>query len=220
MQKVYGATGPRAIRIGLLAAGVGLVLFAFAPTLLGMIARVYDPALASREQALPMLLATALPPALGLLGLAAVFSAEVSSADAGLFMLSTSLSKDLYKGFLKPEAPSGDVLRVARGAAIAGGTLAVLLALWLESVIASLTIFYSILSVSLFVPVAAGLHSRRAGVPEALAAIGAGLAALGAVHIFAPADAPALLDRTLIGLIVSAAAFCLVALARARRQDA
>ena len=102
VQKVYGAANPRAIRTGLLAAGVALVLFAFAPTLLGMIARVYDPALASREQALPMLLATALPPALGLLGLAAVFSAEVSSADAGLFMLSTSLSKDLYKGFLRP----------------------------------------------------------------------------------------------------------------------
>ncbi|MXX78135.1 MAG: hypothetical protein F4Z33_03950 [Gemmatimonadales bacterium] len=220
VQKVYGATGPRAIRIGLLAAGVGLVLFAFAPTLLGMIARVYDPALASREQALPMLLATALPPALGLLGLAAVFSAEVSSADAGLFMLSTSLSKDLYKGFLKPEATSRQVLRVARGAAIAGGTLGVLLALWLESVIASLTIFYSILSVSLFVPVAAGLHSRRAGVPEALAAIGAGLAALGAVHLFVPADAPALLDRTLIGLIVSAAAFALVAAVRRHRRGA
>ncbi len=220
VQKVYGAAGPRAIRIGLLAAGAGLVLFAFAPTLLGMIARVYDPALASREQALPMLLATALPPALGLLGLAAVFSAEVSSADAGLFMLSTSLSKDLYKGFLRPDAPSRDVLRVARGAAIAGGTLAVLLAFWLESVIASLTVFYSILSVSLFVPVAAGLHSRRAGVPEALAAIGAGLAALGAVHIFAPADAPALLDRTLIGLIVSAAAFALVAAARGHRRGA
>ena len=67
-----------------------------------------------------------------------------------------------------------------------------------------------------FVPVAAGLHSRRAGVPEALAAIGAGLAALAAVRIFAPADAPALLDRTLIGLIVSAAAFALVAVARGR----
>ena len=219
VQKVYGAASPRAIRTGLLAAGVALVLFAFAPTLLGMIARVYEPALASREQALPMLLATALPPALGMLGLAAVFSAEVSSADAGLFMLSTSLSKDLYKGFLRPEAPDRDVLRVARAAAIVGGTLAVLLALWLESVIASLTIFYSILSVSLFVPVAAGLHTRRAGVPEALAAIGAGLAALAAVRILAPADAPALLDRTLVGLIVSAAAFALVAAVRGRRRE-
>ena len=95
-----------------------------------------------------------------------------------------------------------------------------LLAFWLESVIASLTIFYSVLSVSLFVPVAAGLHSRRAGVPEALAAIGAGLAALAAVRIFAPADAPALLDSTLIGLIVSAAVFGLVAFARGRRRDA
>ena len=79
---------------------------------------------------------------------------------------------------------------------------------------ASLTIFYAILIVSLFVPVAAGLHSRRPGVPEALAAIEAGLAVLAAVRILAPADAPALLDRTLIGLVVSAAAFAIVAFTR------
>ncbi len=72
---------------------------------------------------------------------------------------------------------------------------------------ASLTIFYAILIVSLFVPVAAGLHSRRPGVPEALAAIEA-------VRILAPADAPALLDRTLIGLVVSAAALAIVAFTR------
>jgi Na+/proline symporter len=33
----------------------------------------------------------------GALGLAAVFSAEVSAADAVLFMVATSLSQDLYK---------------------------------------------------------------------------------------------------------------------------
>ncbi len=218
VQKVYGALDERTIRLGLLAAGLGLMVFAFAPTLLGMIARTYDPNLARPDQALPMLLATGLPPVLGMLGLAAVFSAEISSADAGLFMLSTSLSKDLYKGFLRPDAPDARVLGVARGAAVVGGALAILLALVLEGVIASLTIFYSLLSVSLFVPVAAGLHSRRAGVTEALAAIGAGLAALAAVELFAPADAPRLLDDTLVGLVVSGVVFGLVALVRGRRE--
>ena len=96
------------------------------------------------------------------------------------------------------------MLRVARLGAIVGGLLGVVLALLLESVISSLTIFYSLLSVSLFVPVAAGLHSRRAGVVEALAAIGAGLTALVAVRLFVPEGAPPIVDGTLIGLVIVA----------------
>tara|TARA_B100001750_G_C15139721_1_gene414046 strand:- start:39 stop:635 length:597 start_codon:yes stop_codon:yes gene_type:complete len=186
------------------------MVFAFAPTLIGMIARVHAPDLLNPERALPILLMTGLPPAVGMLVLAAVFSAEVSSADAGLFMLSTSLSKDLYKGYLRPEASDAQVLRVARLGAIVGGLLGIVLALLLESVISSLTIFYSLLSVSLFIPVVAGLYSRRAGAIEAWAAIGTGLAALAAVRLFAPAGAPPIVDGTLIGIVVSALAFTIV----------
>ena len=50
----------------------------------------------------------------GALGLAAVFSAEVSAADAVLFMLATSLSQDLYKRFVNPAATDRQVLTVAR----------------------------------------------------------------------------------------------------------
>ena len=216
VQKVYGALNERAIRVGLVAAGIGLMVFAFGPTLIGMIARVHAPGLLNPEQALPIVLTTGLPPVIGMLGLAAVFSAEVSSADAGLFMLSTSLSKDLYKGYLRPEASDAQVLRVARVGAIVAGILSVVLALVLESVISSLTIFYSLLSVSLFVPVVAGLHSRRVGVVEALAAIGAGLTALVAVRLFVPEGAPPVVDGTLIGLVVSALTFTIVAVYRKR----
>ncbi len=218
VQKVYGAANERAVKLGLVAAGCVLLLFAFAPAVLGMIARAYDPGLASREQALPMLFATALPAGVGMLGLAAVFSAEVSSADAGLFMLSTSLSKDIYKGFLRPGASSEQILKVARAAVVIGGALAVLLAIWVDSVIASLTIFYSVLSVSLFVPVVAGLYSRRGGVPEALAAIGAGVAALAAAQLLVPGDAHPLLDKTIVGLAVSAIVFGAVTGIRATRR--
>ena len=204
LQKVYGASGERAVRVGLAAAGVTLLVFAFAPVLLGMVARAHDPGLVHHELALPHVLTTALPAWLGLLGLAAVFSAEISSADAILFMLSTSLSRDLYQRFGRPEADDRQVLRVARGAALAGGTLGVALAIVIPSVIGALTIFYSLLSVSLFVPIVAGLHARRAGTPEALAAIGAGVIGLVVARLLVPAGAPRLLDPTLLALIASA----------------
>ncbi len=184
LQKVYGARDERAVRLGVGLSAMALMLFAFFPPLLGMIARVSSPSLANPELALPTILTTGVPVALGSIGLAAVFSAEVSSADAILFMLATSLSEDLYRRFLKPSASDTDVLRVARGAALAGGALGVLLAVVLPSVIGSLRIFYSVLSVCLFVPVVAGLSTRRPGTPEALTAILAGLVLLVATRLW------------------------------------
>ena len=58
------------------------------------------PDLESPQLALPTLLLHGVPPAVGGIGLAAVFSAELSAADAVLFMLTTSLSQDFYKRFV------------------------------------------------------------------------------------------------------------------------
>jgi SSS family solute:Na+ symporter len=216
LQKAYASENERALRLGVGAQGLVLLVFALAPPLLGMIARVYAPALGQPELAVPTVLTLGLPTALGALGLAAVFSAEVSTADTVLFMLSTSLSKDMYKRFLAPEASDERVLRVARGAAVAGGALGVVLAIVIPSVIASLTAFYAVLGVSLFVPVVAGLHTRRPGVPEALAAVGGGVAALLAARFAALAELSPLLDPTLVGIVTSGLAFGAVFVARVR----
>ncbi|MFV2007221.1 MAG: sodium:solute symporter family protein [Longimicrobiales bacterium] len=210
LQKAYGAIDERAIKVGLGAAGIALLLFAAAPPVLGMIARSLDPALVNPEHALPTVFVLGLPVALGALGLAAVFSAEMSSADAILFMLATSLSKDLYKRFLRPDADEAEVLRVARWAALAGGVIGIGLAVVLPSVIAALSIFYALVGVSLFVPVAVGLYSRRPGVPEALASIVGGVAVLVALRFGLPAGTHVLLNPTLIALAASGLLFGVV----------
>ena len=178
LQKVFGARDVRSVRLGVGACGVALMLFALLPPVLGMVARALAPGLENPETALPVVLTEGVPPWVGLLGLAAVLSAEISSADAILFMLATSLSRDLYKRFVNPAASDGQVLRVARGAAVVGGCGGVVLAVLLPSVVDNLRIFYSLLGVSLFVPVVAGLHSRRPAAGEALAAAAAGVVAL------------------------------------------
>ena len=178
LQKIFGARDVRTVRVGVGACGVALLLFAVLPPTLGMVAHAVAPGLESPEKALPVILTEGVPAWVGLLGLAAVLSAEISSADAILFMLATSLSKDLYKRFVKPDATDRQVLKVARGAAVAGGLAGVVLAVVIPSVVGALTIFYALLSVSLFVPLVAGLHSRRPGSAEALAAAAAGVAAL------------------------------------------
>ena len=210
LQKVYGARDERTVRLAVSLAGVALLVFAWIPPLLGIAARAHFPDLASPDLALPTLLMERMPLLLGTLGLAAIFSAEVSSADAALFMLSTSLSRDLYRRFLRPQASDASVLRAARLAAIAGGALGVAIALVFETVIDTLTIFYSILSVSLFVPVVAGLHYRKTGAVEAFAAIGAGVATLLAVHLRTAGQGYGIWTPTLLGMAASAVAFVLV----------
>jgi SSS family solute:Na+ symporter len=170
-----------------------------------MIARVAVPGISDPNAVLPTVLTRLLPPWLGALALSAVFSTEVDTCDAILFMLSTSASKDFYKRFLRPDASDAQLLRVARWTALGGGTIGVALAIVLQTVIGALTIFYSLLVVTLFVPVMGGLYAPRARSGAALAAIGAGVATLLAVRGLGVGGL--LLDPTLSGIVAAAAAF-------------
>jgi SSS family solute:Na+ symporter len=212
IQKVYGARDEASVRRAGVACAVALLIFAFVPPLLGMTARVIAPELANPELALPTVLMDGLPVVLGALALAAVFSAEISSADAILFMLSTSLSEDLWRRFLRPDATDRQVLRMARLAALGGGGLGIGLALALPSVIGALAIFYTLLSVSLFVPLIAGLYSRRPGSNAALASIAAGVLTVLGTRV-AGIPASGLSSQYVFGLAASALAFGVVSIA-------
>jgi solute:Na+ symporter, SSS family len=218
VQKVYGARDDRAVRLGVGLNALALLAFAVVPVILGVAARALHPDLANRELALPTLLRTDLPPLLGALGLAALFSTEVNTADAILFMLSTSLSQDLYRRFVNPAASDAQVLRVARGAAVLGGVLGVGLAVLAPSVIGVLSIFYSLLTVSLFVPLVAGLYLRQIGTTEALWSIAAGVGVLLAVHVSTGGRGVGALSPVLAGLLAAAVACALTwAVRRTRR---
>jgi solute:Na+ symporter, SSS family len=183
LQKVYGARDDRAARVGVGLNALVLLAFAPVPPILGMIARALHPALERPDLALPTLFAADLPFWIGALGLAAIFSAEVSAADALLFMLATSSSQDIYKRFVNRDADDARVVRVARLAAVSGGLLALIIAVGVaKSVLDSLAIFYVLLGVTLFVPVVAGLYTRRGGGVSALCAIAGGVAIAGGAH--------------------------------------
>ncbi len=217
LQKIYGARDDRTVRIGVGANAIGLLLYAPIPALMGIIARAKFPALANNELALPMILMYGVPAAIGSIGLAAVFSAEISAADAVLFMLTTSLAQDLYRRFVNPSASDRRVLSVTRGAAVASGSLGVALAIVSPTVIGVLSIFYTLLGVSLFVPVVAGLFMRRASTIEALAAIAAGVAAMLAAQLATGGRGFGNLTPAMIGLVAALAGFALV-LATKRRE--
>ncbi len=210
LQKVYGAADARTVKIGVGVQGVVLMLFAFLPVVIGMAARASHPGIEVRDQVLPIMFTDHLHPLMSGLALAAVFSAEVSTCDAILFMLATSLSQDLYKRFVNPGASDARLLTVARLASLTGGALGVGLAIVLPpSVILALGIFYSLLAVALFVPVVGGLFVRKAGSREAFAAILVGVAVRLGLQIFNNGRGIGVLDPTLLGTLAAAAAFFL-----------
>jgi len=151
-----------------------------------------------------------LPVWAGALGLGALFMADISSADAILFMLSTSMSQDFYRRFVNPKANDAELLRVARRAAVGGGATAVLFAIVSESIVASLTVFYSLVGVILFVPVIAALYTGRASGAEAFSSFGGGIAAYAVVRLGLGPAGIGVMTPNVAGLLAAGLGFSIV----------
>jgi SSS family solute:Na+ symporter len=205
LQKLYGARDAVAVRRGVGAQALGLLLYAPLPAILGMVAHAAYPGLANPELALPTVLKEMLPWWMGALLLAAVFSAELSASDAILFMLATSLSKDLYKAYLNPSASEENLLRVSRFTALAAGLLGVALGILLPSVVTALTIFYSLLTVVLMVPLLAGLYLKFPTARAAMAAMAAGAGVAIAAHFLTAGQGLGILNPVALGILAGAA---------------
>ena len=211
LQKVFGAADDRAVRLGVGLNALGLALFAGVPTLLGIMARGKFPEIAATPNlALPMIFMYGLPPLIGAVALAAVFSAEVSAADAVLFMLATSLSQDLYKRFVNREADDQRVLVVARIATLVSGVLGVTLAVYSTDLVDTLKIFYALLGVSLFVPIIAGLYVTSATADAAVAAVIGGVGGMLVVQGGTGGAGFGLLGPAPVGIVMSALGWAVV----------
>jgi SSS family solute:Na+ symporter len=136
--------------------------------------------------------------------MASIFSAELSATGTILFMLSTSLAVDLHKTFLNPTISERRLLTANRFSSVIAGVSGILLAIRLPSILAAVQIFYGLLSVSLFVPVIAGLYSRRVMSRAALASIFAAIASMLAAMRLTQDHGWWLLSPQAIGILAAA----------------
>lgn len=209
LQKVFGARDIRAVRIGVSLNATGLLAFAIIPAMMGAIAHGKFPLLGNSELALPMLLLKCLPLWLGGLLLGAIFSAELSAADAVLFMLTTSLSRDLYQAYICPKASDRQLMRVARSTALACGAIGALIGTSLPTVISALTIFYTLLTAALLFPLVAGLYSVRVSGRAALITMIASVAVTFAAEIAAHGHGFWNIPPSILGMAAGALAMLL-----------
>ena len=211
IQKAFGARDATTLRRGVALNGFALMAFACLPVLIGLVARLLHPGLERQDLALPTVLAENVPPAVGALALVAILSAELSSADAVLFMLSTSGARDFYKAFFRPSATDREVLGMARLLAVCAGTIGFLLTFVFDSVVSALTMFYSIMVVTLFAPILGGLYLPRAGRWGATAAMLVGVATLFVTHLATDGAGYGWAAPHFLGLIASALTYVVLA---------
>lgn len=166
--KVYSARDKKTVRISTFFCGVVMLLFSIIPVILGMAAYAIAPDLPQRDLALPYVMKECMPFWASALALAAIFSAEISAADAVLYMITTSFTKDLYKSFINPTIYDEKLIKGGRIVTVLAGIIGIGLAIVLPNVISALSIFYSLMSVSITAPLLFGLFTKRSSAFSAI----------------------------------------------------
>ena len=182
-QRVLSCRTPRAARQQSLLAGVLTIVFTAPPLLMGIAAFAYPwPAgIVARLQAtpaetMPLLFATAVPPAIGVLGLAAIIGAVTSSFSSSILSAGSMLSWNCFKRLLWPELSLTQMKRVIRSSILFFGGVATVLALKVQSVQALWFFTSDLVFVLLFPQLIYALFDRRVNRAGSIAAFVVSLA--------------------------------------------
>ena len=192
--RLFSAYSPKEAKISAAIAAIILIPMAFLITSLGIFSKSLYPS-TSPEQAIPSLLSGLLTPGMEGLVAAALLAAFMSSADTSLMTATSILTLDLYKK-ARPYSTSDHLLTVSRASALMLGTLSLILAVSLPSIIKTLLITYTVFTSGLLIPVVAGFYRKRLGLTScgALASLAGG----GGTAFFFSQSYP------LLGMVVSA----------------
>jgi solute carrier family 5 (high affinity choline transporter), member 7 len=168
-QRVLSCRTPRDARRQSILAGMLTIAFTVPPLLMGVAALAYPWPVeavvhlaAHPAEAMPMLFATAVPPAVGLLGLAAIIGAVTSSFSSSILSAGSMLSWNCLKRLVWPSLTLVQMTRVIRSSIFLLGAIAAVLALKVQSVQALWFFTSDLVFVLLFPQLLAALFDPRA----------------------------------------------------------
>jgi SSS family solute:Na+ symporter len=181
VSRYYSARDDKTARIAsLMASGVNL-LFAFIPTVLGLImfALVSNGSISEQlllqngsRYALPVLAVNTMPSLIVGLLFAAIISATMSSADSDMLGAGSIFSNDLYKIYIRPQATDLELMRVTKITMIIVGFIGMVIALTnTRSLIQILAFSFTLRAAGSFFPYVLGHYWKKASPAGALLAI-------------------------------------------------
>lgn len=179
--RYYAARDDKAAFWGSLGAAFANLIYAFIPTVLGLIALAMVQnglidATAIMEHgaryALPTLAIQIMPPVLVGLLFAGIISATMSSADSNLLGAGSIFGNDLYKIYLKKSATDKEVLMVTRITMVVIASLATVVALTSTQAIITVLMFsFTLRAGGSFVPYVVGHYWKKASWAGAMSSI-------------------------------------------------
>jgi SSS family solute:Na+ symporter len=203
-QRIYASATGRSARWALIISGLGIILFYLLSAVLGMITKVVEPNLIDRDQALFVLMKRFLPPGILGLGIAAFMAAFISTVNTMIMVTSATLTKDFYKGWLRPEATDRQLLTAGRVSTLITGLVALGVAMAIPDLVA-LSVNALFILLVLLPAVIGGFFWKRATAKGSFSSIAIGFAVLVLTLPFAPKTAfvPGFLASLLVFILVS-----------------
>jgi SSS family solute:Na+ symporter len=189
--KLLSAKDLKTARLSAVFAGMFKLIFAAAIGFLALSAIVLFPDLENAALALPMVILELSPLIAGVV-LAAFVSVMLSSADSILLSAGTILSVDLFKK---------ESIKITRVGIVVFGVLALLLSLYLQNIIDTLRLAYTVFTAGLTLPIILGFYKQKTRVTAFGAFFGL-IVGGGAALIWLWLESP-YIDAVFIGLLGS-----------------
>ncbi len=184
VSRYYAARDGKAARQGSVLAAIVNFIYAFVPTLMGIIVlalinmgkfNAADFQDVGARYALPVLAMEAMPAIICGLLFAGIVSATMSSADSDLLGAGSIFANDIYKIVIKPSASDKEIMIVTRVTMAAVGIFATLIALFNTSSIVTILMFaFTLRAAGSFFPYVLGHYWKGASQAGTMASLIAG----------------------------------------------
>jgi len=175
----------RAIMIGTVVVGVIMLCM----HLIGVFAQPILPGIEVADQVIPLVAMEVLPPWLAGVLLAAPLAAIMSTVDSLLLLVSSSVVKDVYLNYIKPDASIERVKKISMGVTAVVGIVAFLLAISPPDLLVFLNLFaIGGLESAFMWPLIFGLYWKYANKKGAIASMVTGFGSYVAIHFYNQAN--------------------------------
>lgn len=201
-QKAFTAKDKKTASRGTLIASLYIALYGGGVILLGMCLRAAMPDLQDTTMVFATAAVTFMPSGFRGLLLAAALAAIMSTANGGILGSSTTIYNDLLKE--RVNIPPEKVVTVNRLLCVAVTAVAVLIALFLQSVLVALDVAYAYLSGCVFVPLVFAFLLKKVSAKAGLVSLAASFVTVTAFFVI---DGIAAVTPIIYGMIVSAVTF-------------